>query len=318
MEDENIFGKFQFIQQSINQNITTKFHEHGSIKVHFPNMKKKIVFPLSHVFLLPNEDSEKIMSQIDKIEHITLYFPKYEDFIYDYYKSKKYEDINKYKEDSIKIWKIFNQYTIFNDMEECISSYEKKIQNGNFKPELDFIKEQLTNDEPMNQEVKEHIKKMEFKSYKIIMEKLPDDLKKKWLLTFDHKDRIKVLGLINFEELNQEDVKQILEEIFKDYKQTISEKYESNLKENEWEIFSDLALDDQLIEASKRGYLGPVQKLVAHGAKINPEDERINNTALMEACENGHQNVVEYLLKNSATINKQNSSKIKKDMEKQH
>ena len=61
-------------------------------------------------------------------------------------------------------------------------------------------------------------------------------------------------------------------------------------------------LQDELIEASRAGYIFTVQDLVEAGVDVNARAGAASTTALMEASRAGHLNVVEYLLARGADI----------------
>jgi hypothetical protein len=60
-------------------------------------------------------------------------------------------------------------------------------------------------------------------------------------------------------------------------------------------------VDQQLLNSSRNGDLEGVKAALAQGASVNSQGE-LGNTALNEAAEHGHINVIEYLLENEADM----------------
>ena len=82
--------------------------------------------------------------------------------------------------------------------------------------------------------------------------------------------------------------------------------------ENFYKKFIKLKLDDQFIEASSRGFLMLIKELIKRGVDINTqyiEDEIIKN-GLILAAENGHVDVVKFLLDQGVNIYEEDSDEI--------
>jgi ankyrin repeat protein len=66
-----------------------------------------------------------------------------------------------------------------------------------------------------------------------------------------------------------------------------------------WATVAIARVNEDLIEASKRGDLPEVKRLLAKGAEVNAKDEK-GRTALMRASKRGQWEVMELLIKAGA------------------
>lgn len=168
-------------------------------------------YPLTHVFLLPHQQSDSIIQHINEINMIKFNFQNHNSFLKQYYHQKCYDEIFKYKDETIKLLHILNndKAWAFNksicEVDGCIKSIEEKWEKGfdNFDQEIKYISDNF--DQFMNKKEEKIIKNMPIDIYQTILHHLPEKKKEEWMINIipeEIDDRIKSKQIEILEELS--------------------------------------------------------------------------------------------------------------------
>lgn len=196
--------------------------------------KKEIDFPIQHIQYFPRHLSESIFKHIGKVKKISFDFKEQNSLIFDFYSKHHYEEIFKYREETIQVWHAFNKDKLwrYNEpitgVDNCVKRLEEKWENGtdNYNQEISFIKNHFNKFVEKKEE--KFIKQIPFELFNTILQRLPLDRKLEWITNIipEGKEdiiksrRVEAIGELDIDKLNDEEIKKVIKIINGDRSET--------------------------------------------------------------------------------------------------
>lgn len=289
--------------------------KHKFIKAKIDENLEDFRFPIHQILFIPRETLELILQHINNIDKIHLKFDFEEqtikNFILNYYSKNYFEDIFKYRDETINLWHIFNKnkYWSCNEQisaaEQCIQRMMEKWENEiyDYKEEIQFIKDKF--DQFIEKKGEEFIKKIPFELYHEIIQQLPEEKKIKWMKNIVIEERedliklrlIEMMGDLDIDNLSESEFHDVLEIIQINLKKSEMNWIEKILKrlhhpnqnqekerlekqKNEEEegrkqmelLPVELSKEQQFFKSNEKGYIYAIKKFLKDGVKIDAED----------------------------------------------